>query len=86
MTRRAKTGLDAYPAGSRALNPSSSPFSSIVRGSVSVCLCVCVMCVSVRLCVCVDVWSKRNESECLDMCTCDRPWILTVLEEKSVVT
>ena len=37
------------------------------RHGVSVmCLCVCV---SFR----VYVRSKRNESECLDMCTCDRP-------------
>ena len=34
---------------------------------VSVCMCVCVS-------LHVYVRSKRNESECLDMCTCDRPW------------
>ena len=50
--------------------------------NMHVCICesecdthgVSVMC----LCVCVSLLvyarSKRNESECLDMCTCDRPW------------
>ena len=33
------------------------------------------VCVFVRLrSLLVYVRSKRNESECLDMCTCDRPW------------
>ena len=41
---------------------------------VCVCLCVCV-CVCVRVSGCV--WSKRNESECLDMCTCNRQSIRT---------
>ena len=43
----------------------SLPFSS----RVCVCSCVCV-----RVCVsgCVYVWSKRNESERLDMRTCNR--------------
>ena len=29
--------------------------------------------VFVSECFCVCVWNKRNESECLDMCTCSRP-------------
>ena len=42
--------------------------------SVSVCCVWVVVVVCVCLCVRVSrcVWSKRNESECLDMCTCNR--------------
>ena len=41
-------------------------FLSLLFVYLSVCLRV--LCLS----VCVYLWSKRNESECLDMCTCNR--------------
>ena len=38
----------------------------------SVCLCVCLCECACGCLVCLYVWSKRNESECLEMCTCNR--------------
>ena len=50
--------------------------ASLSISSVSLCLSPCVVCVGVRglrrVFVSRCVWSKRNESECLDMCTCNR--------------
>ena len=55
----------------RAASLSISSFSVFVSLCVSLrvlCLMLCFVC----LCVSGCVWSKRNESECLDMCTCNR--------------
>ena len=50
--------------------------ASLSISSLSLCLSPCVLCVGVRglrrVFVSRCVWSKRNESECLDMCTCNR--------------
>ena len=56
--------------------PSLKSAAYLSISSLSLCLFPCVVCVGVRglrrVFVSRRVWSKRNESECLDMCTCNR--------------
>ena len=60
----------------RYVFPSLKSAASLSISSLSLCLSPCVVCVGVRglrrVFVSRCVWSVRNESECLDMCTCNR--------------
>ena len=60
----------------RYVFPSLKSAASLSISSLSLCLSPCVVCVGVRglrrVFASRCVWSKRSESECLDMCTCNR--------------
>ena len=45
---------------------------AILYVCVSGCVCLCKRACRC-LCMCVHVWMKRNENDCLDLCTCNRP-------------